>query len=222
MQQYLALIGDLRGSRHIDGRDKAQRQIKAALEQVNGQYVGLMASRLTLTLGDEFQALLHPQAQVMRLLDDLQRALRDFPFRLGLGYGGIRTAIDPQLSIGADGECFWHAREALQYVHDNDNGGRSMGRVLGYSGLRDELLNGLFQTTDALKAAWTDIQRETFYQMLAHDLYADSFDQQAFAASIGISPSSLSKRLAAGNIKLYLRTRLLMGRAMEEWHHDPL
>lgn len=219
MANYLALIGDLKASPHIPGRESAQQEIKAALDQLNLAWGALMASPLTLTLGDEFQALLYPKAEAMRLPDELERALKDYPLRLGLGYGAVRTAIDPRLSIGADGECFWHAREALTFVHDNAAGGRSRARVLGFGELKDALLNGILQTTDALRYAWTATQRDTFHAMLAHGIYAETFDQQAFAQQIGISPSSLSKRLTAGNIKLYLRSRLLIGTAIEEWDY---
>ncbi|NLD34689.1 MAG: hypothetical protein GX653_07255 [Clostridiales bacterium] len=219
MEQYLALIGDLKGSRQIADREQAQRDIRRALDEVSGLFPGLIVSRLTLTLGDEFQALLHPGAQVTRLLDELERRLAKYPFRLGLGYGGISTAIDPELSIGADGPCYWHAREAIGWVHDNSAGGRYRVAVRGFGPLRDELLDGLFQTTDALKHSWTALQRHTFDQLLAHGIYSDSFEQNVFARSIGISDSSLTKRLSAGDIKLYLRTRVLIGRAMEAWHH---
>lgn len=219
-QRYLALIGDLIGSRQIAGRDQAQRQLGAALKALNRAHADLMASPLTLTLGDEFQALLYPKAGVMRLVDELGCALKAFPFRLGLGYGAIRTAIDPTLSIGADGECYWNAREALQYVHDNDSGGKSQTRVRGFGGRRDALLCALLETSDLIKYGWTSLQRDTFFDMLRQDIYTDNFDQQAFAARIGISPSGLSKRLSLGNIKLYIRTRLLIDDTMEAWHHE--
>jgi len=220
MAQYLALIGDLKGSRRIAQRDQAQQDIRRALDEVNDLFPGLIVTRLTLTLGDEFQALLRPDAQVPRLLDELELRLHAYPFRLGLGYGGISTDIDPNLSIGADGPCYWHAREAIGWVHDNSAGGKYRLAVRGFGDLPDELLNALLQTTDAIKHGWTALQRQTFDALLRHGIYSDSFEQNVFARSIGISDSSLTKRLSAGDIKLYLKTRLLIGRAMEAWHAD--
>lgn len=219
MAQYLAIIGDLKGSRQIEQRDQAQQDIRRVLEEMNDLFPDIIVTRLTLTLGDEFQALLKPDVQVTRLLDELELRLAAYPFRLGLGYGSISTAIDPNLSIGADGPCYWHARKAIKWVHDNSAGGKYRVAIRGFGSLWDDLLNSLFQTTDAIKYGWTALQRQTFDALLTHGIYNDVFEQNVFARSIGISDSSLTKRLNAGNIKLYLKTRTLIGRAMEACHN---
>ena len=58
MTKYVAIIGDLKKSRDIKQRDKVQARIQSALEQINFSYHALIVSKLTLTIGDEFQALL--------------------------------------------------------------------------------------------------------------------------------------------------------------------
>ena len=56
--RYLGIIGDLIGSRELTPRDKAQQALQAALEQANRKHQASLASRFTVTLGDEFQGLL--------------------------------------------------------------------------------------------------------------------------------------------------------------------
>lgn len=208
MSGYLALIGDLKKSRSIAERSDAQQDIKQALEAVSAAYPKLFASRLTLTLGDEFQALLFPgQEGFMRMMDDLELRLIRYPFRVGLGAGSIVTAIDPDISIGADGEAYWRAREAINYVHANDAGGKVRTHLIGMGEAWDPVLNGLLEATDLIKYGWTNIQRDTFLQMIRQGIYSETFDQKSFAQSIGISESSLTKRLNAGNIKFYIKLR---------------
>lgn len=218
MEKHIALIGDLKGSRHIPNRAQVQIQIKRALEDINLDYPECITSKLTLTLGDEFQALLKPCPRLMQMLDSLAMILQDYPFRVGIGYGDIRTAIDSNVSIGADGEAYWQARAAINYIHDNNAGGRVKTHIFGFSNLENELLNALFEASDTIKYGWTNLQAETFHLMLQHGIYTQSFGQNIFAQAIGISQSSLTKRLNAGNIKLYIKIRNLIGTGISEWY----
>ena len=220
MNKYVAIIGDLKKSRDIKQRDKVQARIQSALEQINFSYHALIVSKLTLTIGDEFQSLLKPQVGTLKMLDELEMKLSDYPFRLGIGYGDISTAIDRERSIGADGEAYWLAREAIGYVHDNSQGGKIRTHVSGFGQHNDRLLNTLFEVSDLMKHGWTKLQGDTFALMLRQGIYLPDFDQKGFAQKIGVSQSSLSKRLSAGNIKLYLKTRNLIGESMEVWSHD--
>lgn len=215
----ISVIGDLIQSRDIKDRKQVQQRILNVFEKINQKYENIILSKLTLTLGDEFQVILKPHRDIMKLLDDLEGQLK-LPFRLGIGYGSLLTTINPELSIGADGETFWHAREAIEYIHDKDWNGRSRVRIQGFGKERDELLNALLATTDALKYQWTDLQRETFEALLEQDLYQSVFDQKSFAKRLKISSSSLTKRLNAGNIKLYIHARNRLGRTIEAWHAE--
>ena len=217
MAQYLAVIGDLIGSRGIAGRRGVQQRIEQVFDDINREYRDLIASRLTLTLGDEFQLIARPDGGVLQLLDELERRL-ELPFRVGIGYGGLLTDIHYERSIGADGEAFWHARDAIEKVHDYNWHGRQRTCVQGYGTLEDELLNALFAASDALRAGWTALQRETFHRMLEEGIYEAQFDQRSFAATLGITESALSRRLSAGNIKIYLNSRAAIARSLEAWH----
>lgn len=213
---YLAIIGDMIKSREIKNRKQEQERIEEVLSKINQQYQEIIVSRITLTLGDEFQALLRIDHRVMQMLDDLETQL-ELPYRLGIGFGQIRTKIRPEISIGADGEAFWHAREAIENIHENDWGGYAKVRFVGLGELRDQTINALFRTTDTIKQSWTTTRRETFAELLAQGIYSVTFDQKRFAESIGISQSSLSKRLSGGAIKIYLDARQTIGELLEAW-----
>lgn len=154
------------------------------------------------------------------MLDDLETRLISYPFRVGLGLGGISTAIDSRVSIGADGEAFWHARDAISYVHANDAGGKVNTRLIGLNDGWDDTFNSLLEAADTIKFGWTALQDETFRGMIRRSIYSDSFEQKAFAQAIGISESSLTKRLYAGNIKFYIRLRKTVESGVRRLQHE--
>lgn len=215
MTKYIALIGDLIDSKKIKERESFQESLKETFININKEYKSTIASNFTLTIGDEFQALLKVDGKLMQLLDSLYIQI-PADFRLGLGYGEITTKIDPSLSIGADGEAFWKARDAIKYVYTNNYNGRCNILFKSHNEGLDSTINSLFILTESLKFQWTDLQKETFSKMLEEGIYSESFNQQEFASKLGISESSLSKRLTASNIKIYLRGRQEITKILED------
>lgn len=216
MTNHLAIIGDIIQSKQVEDRGKLQETMNQAFETIHDQYPDLVQSKFTLTLGDEFQALLTPSNQIFELLDHLE-ALIPIPFRFGLGYGTLTTDYDESVSIGADGPAYWHAREAIDLIHDQNWSGKTKGYLVTEDETFDRTMNNLMLVSDTLKSEWTNLQKETFGEMLDKDIYTSEFNQKQFADALEISASSLSKRLNNGNIKIYLHTRNTMGYLLEEF-----
>jgi len=214
MTNHLAVIGDIIQSKQVENRAQLQESINHAFEMIDNQYPDLIQSKFTLTLGDEFQALLRPSKQVFELLDVLEKMI-PIPFRFGLGYGTLTTDFDKNISIGADGPAYWHAREAIDIIHDKNWSGKTKSYILTKDKPFDQTMNNLILLSDTLKNQWTDLQKDTFHQMLDKNIYKADFNQKQFAESLGISASSLSKRLNNGNIKIYLHSRNTMGYLLE-------
>ena len=215
MDSYLAVIGDLIGSRQLPDRAALQENLKHSLHSLNTAYDSLIVSKFTLTLGDEFQALIRPDHRVMQLADEIEMKIGT-PIRIGLGYGTMLTSIDREYSVGADGEAYWNARHAL--THLKETKAKEHIRVKGFGAWQDDCLNALLAASEVIKHRWTDLQHQTFHEMLRAGIYSDEFRQVDFAAALGIEPSSLTKRLNAGAIKTYIRTRLAAGRTLEVFH----
>lgn len=134
-----------------------------------------------------------------------------------MGYGELTTEFDENVSIGADGPAYWHAREAINLIHNQNWSGKTKGYIVTKDDSFDRVINNLLLLSDTLKDDWTDLQRKTYERMLAKGIYHADFNQKEFADELGISPSSLSKRLNSGNIKIYLHTRNTMGYLLEEF-----
>ncbi len=216
MTSYFALIGDIIQSKQVTNRSQLQEAINHAFETIHELYPDLVQSKFTLTLGDEFQALLTPSKTIFKLLDHLEMLI-PVPFRFGLGYGTLSTDFNKDVSIGADGPAYWNAREAINIIHNQNWSGKTKGYIITKDDKFDRTINNLLLLSDTLKDEWTDLQRKTFEQMLAEQIYTDDFNQKEFAEELGISASSLSKRLNNGNIKIYLHSRNTMGYLLEEF-----
>ena len=216
MPNHLAIIGDIIDSKKIKNREAVQSAMGYAFDKLSQDYQDLIVSKFTMTIGDEFQALLKPKAEVWKLLDHLM-LYSPVQYRLGLGFGKIRTKIDPEQSLGADGEAFWNARDAIRLVHNFNWNGRSHVLFIGPYEHEDNPINGLILSTEMIKSQWLKSQSELFVSLLNEGVYQVDFNQKAFAQKIGISESSFSKRLTASNIKIYFQLREVLGQLLEDY-----
>ena len=57
-EPYIAIIGDIKNSKKIVDRGAIQEHLKKILDNINLKYSDCIASKFTITLGDEFQGLL--------------------------------------------------------------------------------------------------------------------------------------------------------------------
>jgi len=130
---YIAVIGDIIGSRKIEEweRSRVQRELKRALNEANTNlflqndvvnrfkakselFEYEVESKTVITTGDEFQGLLKEGSNPLRFLRFIQTSLGDKTrIRWGIGKGGLATSFNPDEAVGMDGECFYNARDAL-------------------------------------------------------------------------------------------------------------
>ncbi len=215
--QYIAIIGDLINSKKSSRRDILQAQLVTAFNQLNEKYSNIIVSKLTITLGDEFQVLLQANREIFQLIDDIQR-LVDHPIRFGIGYGPITTEINPEVSLGADGPAYWHARTAIELLEHNNYKGVLRQAFVGLD-KKDDVVNTLLLLTDTIRSGWTKTQTFVFNGLLAESIYQPTFNQKRMAAKLDLSDSAFSKRLQSGNIKIYLHGKVQLGDLIEEASH---
>ena len=204
---YLALIADVIDSKMVQARFNLQKQLEETLQKMNGLFADYLASCFTLTLGDEFQALLKMNAPVFQIIDTLRSELSPTQLRFGIGLGEIVTAIDPLQSIGADGPAYWNARAAINLVHQKNDYGNTQIYFSSGKENQDFFVNALIASGEAIRSGWRDSQEEILLNLLKRSVYSESFSQQDLAQSLAINPSALSKRLKSSSIRVYLRGR---------------
>ena len=204
---YLALIADVIDSKMVQERFDLQKQVEKTLQKMNELFGDYLASRFTLTLGDEFQALLEVDAPVFQIIDTLRLELNPTQLRFGIGLGEIVTAIDPLQSVGADGPAYWNARAAINFVHQKNDYGNTQIYFSSGKENQDFFVNALIASGEAIRSSWRDSQEEILLDLLKRSVYSETFSQQDLAQSLAINPSALSKRLKSSSIRVYLRGR---------------
>lgn len=204
---YLALIADVIDSKMVQERLDLQKQVEKTLQKMNELFGDYLASRFTLTLGDEFQALLEVDAPVFQIIDTLRLELNPTQLRFGIGLGEIVTAIDPLQSVGADGPAYWNARAAINFVHQKNDYGNTQIYFSSGKENQDFFVNALISSGEAIRSSWRDSQEEILLNLLKRSVYSETFSQQDLAQSLAINPSALSKRLKSSSIRVYLRGR---------------
>ena len=204
---YLALIADVIDSKMVQERFNLQKQLEKTLRKMNELFGDYLASCFTLTLGDEFQALLKMDAPVFQIIDTLRSELSPTQLRFGIGLGEIATAIDPLQSIGADGPAYWNARAAINLVHQKNDYGNTQIYFSSGNDSKDLFVNALIASGEAIRSGWRGSQEEILLDLLKRSVYSETFSQQELAQSLAIQPSALSKRLKSSSIRVYLRGR---------------
>lgn len=204
---YLALIADVIDSKTVQERFDLQKQLEKTLQTMNELFGEFIASNFTLTLGDEFQALLKADAPVFQIIDTLRSELTPTQLRFGIGLGEIVTDIDPLQSIGADGPAYWNARAAINLVHQKNDYGNTQIYFLSGKEKQDFFVNALIASGEAIRSGWRGSQEEILLDLLKRCVYSENFSQQDLAQSLAINPSALSKRLKSSSIRVYLRGR---------------
>lgn len=200
---YVAIIGDIVESKKIVDRDKVQEKLNLVLEKINQRYSGDIASKFTITLGDEFQGLLNKGANVIKIITEIENELYPTSVRFGIGVGDITTRVNPDIAIGADGPGYYQARRAIEYLKKGEKmnqSGKANIRLAadGKEQSSTELINTIFSLVTALKTSWTERQREIVWMMLQC-----SSSQVNVAKKLGIQQSSVQKGLANANYYTY-------------------
>lgn len=205
---YIALIGDIVNSKQTSNRSSIQERLKQQLNRINHSFSQDFASPFTITKGDEFQALCKPNPYIFLMIDQIQLAFRDeVEIRFGIGLGEILTAIDPKLSIGADGPAYWEAQKALKFIQNKDDYGSSLVAFSSEYKQIDRVTNPLLNSSDFIKATWNKSQTDLFEVLINNKIYQEDFKQKPVAEKMKLSQSAFTKRLKSSGLKLYFRNR---------------
>ena len=161
-QMYCAIIGDINQSRALPERAKIQRNFQKAIEAINKEYKKEIASKFILTLGDEFQGLLHRATESYRLVRRFQDIMGGVPFAFGIGIGSLATSLKKE-ALGMDGECFHFARAALQQAKK-----KKREVIFGFDGEASKLTNALVGLLEKEWGKLTPRQREIVQLLKKH------------------------------------------------------
>lgn len=204
---FVALIGDIRGSRELDERKKVQKEFKGVVNSLDDHIPNSsIASKFTVTTGDEFQALL---TDAKDAVDAAVRASDQFhPARLrfGIGKGDLDTEVNPNQAIGMDGPCFHRAREAINSAR-KDGGWL---RVGGWPKGLDRRINSMFDLVQSVREDWTDRQAQFAVAL------NEEGTQKRVADRYNVSKSTVSESLSAGHVQEVRNAENSLGELLQE------
>ena len=205
----LAIIGDIINSKSLTDRQHTQRELRKILERINQRYEDILASNFTITLGDEFQGVLQNSTSLFRIVDEISFQLQPVKLRFGIGVGTLTTELDPDSSIGADGPAYWKAREAIEFVHKNNDYGRANIHLeVEDPDCSVELINEILKLTALQVSGWRDSQIEVYKVILQDEILdPEQINHQRIAENLGILMSSLTRRFESSGIKRYMSAR---------------
>lgn len=168
---YIAIIGDIKNSRSIEKRKEIQNKLNKVLNKINNIYYDSISSNFTITLGDEFQGLLHSGEHVMDIIQYIKKELYPIKIRFGIGIGAITTNINSMVSIGADGPGYYKARESIEQLKilekkKTTTYGDIQIKIDGDNNLQELSLNSILKLMYCIEKEWTKKQREVVNYVL--------------------------------------------------------
>ncbi len=203
--RYVALIGDIRGSRELEDRAQVQERFERTLEDANEAFDEAIAADLVITTGDEFQGLFATPSAALEALVAIADELAPVRFAFGLGRGALETKLKPQ-AVGMDGPCFHRAREALEAASQQ----QAFAQVSGFGSSTDTWANTVLILVGVIRERWTD--RQLAFIRALRELPT----QQAVAERFEVSPSVVSESLTAANFHKVHDAEAFLGQRLEE------
>jgi hypothetical protein len=182
-KQYVALIGDIVGSRQLKNRRKVQEELETCLSALNSYFSKHIKAKFVITIGDEFQGLVNREFPLHEFLVLFQEQFNsDFKTRFGVGLGTLSTKLKKE-AFGMDGPCFHNAREAIETA-------KKQSKNLVFQGFElNQVLSSLFELVSTFEDNWTKRQAEII------QLYLKNNDQTKIAEVLKVSKQTISKAI---------------------------
>lgn len=175
------ITADQRRSR--EGADLVGPALEA-MARIGGDALRLAPER---TAGDEVQALVADPAAALAIALELTRA---GTWSVGIGSGGVEDPL-PDVVRAARGTAFLHAREAVEAAKSAPTRVALRGDDAGAAADAEALLRLLIELRD----------RRTPEGWEIHDLLATGISQRQAAEALGITESSVSRRVRAAALR---------------------
>ena len=202
---YIVIIGDIINPRKIEKRGEVQERLKEILRDVNEKYNADIVAPFMITLGDEFQGLLHNGRNALKIVEELRSKLYPIRIRVGIGIGSVSTKLEQVETREIDGPCYYSARNAIDYLKKNENRYHSDEaetriEIEDDSAGAANIMNTVFSLMSVIEKNWTERQRTIIYDFALHQ-----DGQEKCAARLEIAQSSVQRGLTNGNYYAYAK-----------------
>ncbi|WP_340105601.1 SatD family protein [Rhodohalobacter sp. 8-1] len=210
MNQHIVLIGDLIGSKELNDKERERYQ-SILVEETNriNRESSSVVSPLTITLGDEFQAVYKDLSAVLADSWSILAALYPVGVRFSIGVGQIYTEINSEQALGMDGPAFHAARDGMDLIKES---GRLYNVSLGSPADQPDASLSLISLVNySLQFLSNEIKqwKKTRLQILV--MLQEGESVKKIAEEIGISESAVYKNREDGDLNLALEMKESIG-----------
>lgn len=213
-REFAVVMGDIVGSETLRPSQKLSDQFDEAVKATNRQFHQLLASPLTITLGDEFQGLALTLSAAFQVVEHLRARLLNSSINCRFVVGVVRldSKLNVRVAWNMVGEGLKASRAKLGNKNDPNIYRFSLPQVLLPSLPEwlsvEQLLDAAGTGLTAVESRWTDRQRAVLSLRLRGETVAK------IASNSGVGTRSIYKVLTSGrleyyeNIKSVIRTTL--------------
>lgn len=197
---YAVVMGDIVESEQAPSKRVLHDHFNTAIDAANRNHADVIASPMTITLGDEFQGVVMSCGSAFKVVHDLRLCLlrHNVQCRFVIGDFKPETPINPDRAWNMLGKGLAEARERLAEKTDPN----AYRFVLGDEPASSALLDAAGSSLTFLEGGWTRTQRA---HVLAH--FLDRLSVSQIANQNGTTERAVYKVLGAAHLNLY-RTQL--------------
>jgi len=187
LQVYAAITMDIVGSTQVyqTSNQPLRPRLLDVIELTNSRFRDDLAVPFRITLGDEFQGLVHNLSACPQIVSLLRLHLNPLRCRIGVGIGSVASAPAPS-TLDMEGIAFSMSRKALESA--KKQGSFTLYRMSDDSRL-ERAANIVSMLVDTIQGEWSEKQWE------AARAYFDHPSTTAAALSLHVSRQAVDQRL---------------------------
>ncbi len=195
-EPYIAILGNVQ-------EKGVHKEIYRELQRLNRKYSNDFTKPLKMIQEDEFHGLLHCGNHLMEILMELEEALYPISIIWGIGIGKSSQISRKTDLWEADSQAFQNAQKAMEYLQEKQMKSataKSHYRIVcdGDNEAVTRTLNMSLLLLTSMKRKWSKRQHE-----IIKDYMEFHGGQTACAKRLGITQSSVQKRLAGADFYTY-------------------
>ncbi|MCM8762357.1 MAG: SatD family protein [Candidatus Omnitrophica bacterium] len=194
-EKFLAVTGDIIGSREVKKRDQLQKLLMDVSTEVNKKFKEFIVAKFSITLGDEVQGLIKRNSPIFKIIGYFEEKFYPYKIRFGIGEGTVSTSFY-DTTTKMDGECFLNSRKALQQSKEEK---RHIKIILDNKSI-DPLIDIICFWIEKTKQEWTELQFKRFY------LYKNLGSIEKVARKEKVTRQSIGKSLKRSKYDLVIKS----------------
>lgn len=211
---YVIVMADILQSREKDANE-LMLEFKETVKHINDNWQTNIISPLTITLGDEFQAIIDTVENAVNIIIEIEEFMlaKEFTFKLRyvLNFGKIETEINREIAHEMLGEGLTDARKALTDLKNSES--RFLIKFKKEDWRIEKMLNDTFKIFQYYTDSWKANDYRIASDFIRHD------DYKVIADKLGINRSTAWRRRKSLNIEEFETVKRIINNLTYLYEH---